>query len=713
MKRIINTLTIAAVCILAFACQEHEALDLPVNESIVLRLFSGAVKALDTDAEAYVNHVDVFIFEEVSGNPANGDYYGRYEVKNVNKFTLNARRSSFPSDKRYSVYLVANSNLPTSTFEDIDDYADLVPIRQTDENLYISGLTLPGAPQYFLMDAAVKNVQLNNGVLSDNTDLSVTLERAAAKVYINIKASENIEFKPFNVADGSDGGVYYIRNLPVDAFLLAEAKPEEETVATVVQTPYSNNQYFTWKPETDNKNVTLTAYVYPHHWTDASLLEQETCVVMNLPLTYTKDGVETHHYNSWYKIPMTGEKFFRRNNYYEVNIDLNRPGATSETVPYDLTEVHYNVMDWAPQSVDVGGEDKPVYLMVNKTKLAMHNVATDASTLEFASSSPVTVTVKDAYYLDKFGQKKSVTDQVLGDINGVTEGGIAGNITVNSPVPENNAIRYFTLVVTNQDGIAREVAVTQYPLEYITNQQGWYSYREDFGGTNYQNQGNRRVAANWSSNSWSYYTSQSDNYFFGSKVATQYANGTSEIYRYWYSSRNGTYRLSQEVSSGIQSLNNARMYHVQITSTSDSYIVAIPKRDPVTDYTLSDADNSQLVSPSFMIASQLGATTSVSSTNSTYISRAQSHCSQYVETYFEDANGNMEWDSGEEVIHLDDWRLPTEKEIEIIVNFQTSSEVMDVVLAGANYFCASPDGYVRTGVASGNSIYTRCIRDVY
>ena len=241
--------------------------------------------------------------------------------------------------------------------------------------------------------------------------------------------------------------------------------------------------------------------------------------------------------------------------------------------------------------------------MVNKTKLAMHNVATDASTLEFASSSPVTVTVKDAYYLDKFGQKKSVTDRVLGDINGVTGGGIAGNITVNSPVPENNAIRYFTLVVTNQDGIAREVEVTQYPLEYITNQQGWYSYREDFGGTNYQNQGNRRVAANWSSNSWSYYTSQSDNYFFGSKVATQYANGTSEIYRYWYSYRNGSYRLSQEVSSGIQSLNNARMYHVQITSTSDSYIVAIPKRDPVTDYTLSDADNSQLVSPSFMIAS--------------------------------------------------------------------------------------------------------------
>ena len=114
-----------------------------------------------------------------------------------------------------------------------------------------------------------------------------------------------------------------------------------------------------------------------------------------------------------------------------------------------------------------------------------------------------------------------------------------------------------------------------------------------------------------------------------------------------------------------------------------------------------------------MIASQLGATSSTESTSQTYIERAKSHCSQYVETYFDDADGDGVWDQGETLHHLDDWRLPTEAEIAIIVKFQTSSEVMDVVLAGANYFCASPTGYVSTGVDSGNGKYTRCIRDVY
>ena len=108
--------------------------------------------------------------------------------------------------------------------------------------------------------------------------------------------------------------------------------------------------------------------------------------------------------------------------------------------------------------------------------MEMYNVETDATTLKFASSSPVVITVENVYYYNKFGQKTSVSPR----ITGTTDGGIAGNITVNSPVPTNNAIRYFTLVVRNQDGLTERVEVTQYPLEYITNTQGYYSYRSDF-----------------------------------------------------------------------------------------------------------------------------------------------------------------------------------------------------------------------------------------
>ena len=62
MKRIIDTLIISAVSLLAFSCQEEQGLDVATNESIVLDLSSGLSRAADTDVESYVNHLDVFIF---------------------------------------------------------------------------------------------------------------------------------------------------------------------------------------------------------------------------------------------------------------------------------------------------------------------------------------------------------------------------------------------------------------------------------------------------------------------------------------------------------------------------------------------------------------------------------------------------------------------------------------------------------------------------
>ncbi|MBR5568979.1 MAG: hypothetical protein IKW27_09595, partial [Bacteroidales bacterium] len=488
MKRILNTLLISAVAMLTFSCQEEIGVNAPMNESIVLDLSSGLTKAADTDVESFVNHLDVFIFDVNGTEPGAEVYYERYQVNNAASLVLNAKRSTFAAGQKYYVYLLANSNLPKSDFEAVESYNDLIDKKQEDYNLHLTGLTIDGAPSYFLMDAVAfqggsSPVVLNNGVSSDDTVLDAVLRRAAAKVVINIKASEKVEFKAFTIEDGSEGGLYYLRNMPYDTYLLAEARAEEDIyTAKVRNTKKSNNAYFSWNPTQDSKNVSLVTYVYPNNWADQSSLERETCVVMNLPLTYTDGELVKDYANCWYKIPMTDEQMFKRNNYYEVNIDLNRPGAISESTPVDLEDVYYSVIDWTEHNVYVGGDDKPKYLMVNKEYMEMRNIAVDATTLEFASSSPVTITVKDIYYYNKFGIKTTVNPT----ITGTTEAdATTGNITVNSPVPTNNAIRYFTLVVTNEDGITREVEVAQYPLEYITNQQGWYSYRSDFATDQY------------------------------------------------------------------------------------------------------------------------------------------------------------------------------------------------------------------------------------
>ena len=708
MKRILNTLLISAVSVLAFSCQEMPDIDMASNESIVLDISSGLTKAADTDVESFVSHLDVIIFDIDGTVPGNKVYSGRYNVNNASSVTLNAKRSSFPAGSRYYVYLIANSTLPDADFTAVTTYNDLVDKKQEDYDLHLTGLTVEGAPKYFLMDAVAEDadgaspVVLNNGVLSDNTVLSALLTRAAAKVVVNIKASEKVEFKNFTVAEGSEGGLYYLRNMPYDAYLLAEAREDEDIrTAKVRNTSKTNNAYFTWNPSADSRNVSLTTYVYPNNWADNSILERETSIVVNLPMTFTSDGTSTDYKNSWYKIPMTDEKMFRRNNYYEVNIDLNRPGAATETVPEELKDIYYSVTEWTVQDIFVGGDDRPKYLSVNKELMEMHNIAVDATTLEFASSSPVTVTVKDIYYYDKFGQKTPVSP----DITGTTDGGIAGNITVNSPVPTNNAIRYFTLVVTNQEGITREVTVAQYPLEYITNQQGWYSYRSDFytgtyAPTTYEYKGSRRVAADWDNNSWDYSTSVQNNYFFGSKVARMNDDGTSRLYYYSWSQYGSTVNTN---AGNLTSLDNARMYHVQITSSSGKYTIGIPKQD-ANGFTDDGEDNAELVSPSFMIASQLGATQPPTS-----VEQAERHCREYVEVH--DPDNNPDTDNA---IHYDNWRLPTAAEIQIIIDFQyAENAAMDEVLSGPYYWSATGQVNNPGSGDDGTQSAVRCIRDVY
>ena len=735
MKRIINTILISALSALFFSCQTKEEMNVPMNESIVLNLSSGLTKADHSSTEAFVNHIDVFIFESVSGAPATGKYYGRYVVNNASSLTLDAQRSDFLQTKKYFVYLVANSVVEESEFATYTDHNALLNKIQEDRNLHLTGLNITNAPKHFLMDALAKDengsypVQLNNGNPSDDTILSAQLKRAAAKVVINVTASSKVEFMPYTIAEGSEGGLYYIRNLPYQTYLLAEAKNAEDITAEVRNTSKSDSEYFTWSPETDNKNVSLTTYVYPHSWSNTSILEEETCVVMNLPLKYTDDlGNEHIYHNSWYKIPMTDDKMFERNNYYEVNITINRPGAIAESTPVDVEDVYYTVADWVPVLVNVGGETRPNYLQLNTNHVDIYNENSDETSLRFASSTPIPangITLLEAYYYNYLDKRVDIqtndTYRIYSQIKATAQQNVLnGNITINSPFYSatqdyhSNAIRYLKFRVQNSSGQTAEFTVAQYPTLYITNELGAYSYRSDFGGTTYEQRGNPNYSAvNWDSGSWSYAQQGSINsYFFASKFVNGNANSSGnydiEVY-YWPSSGN-----RRTVTDGT--FNNPRMYHVHVTATSADYIVAKPRLD-ADGFTESSLENTKLVSPSFMIASQLGATNIPSSGGGFGgsfggsikelpggIDQAKRHCELYVEV---GADGQV----------YDDWRLPTAAEIDIIIKHQHASDAMAEVLSGSRYYCAyniesgQPIHTKSSEGGNSGSCHVRCIRD--
>ena len=643
------------------------------------------------------------------------------------KITLSAQRSTFDENESYWVYLIANSTADVSIFEDENfTLTSLNALKQEDKDIHMTGLaSATGVPQTFLMDgvaypkgeqepATVKMVVLNSGDKTNDTELQTVLRRAAAKIVVNIKSGEHVQFD--NGPQTYHAG-YYLRNMPYSTSVIKPAMMDKDD-AELMTPELNNGGYFKWTPSV----ITVTAYAYAHVWDNASTLEKEVRLIVNIPMNYLPDNATEWKFldNSYYQIPVSTKKELNRNTCYEVNVTVDAPGGSNPSKPVLLKDISYSVRDWDEERINVGGDtDRPAYLTLNEYEMEMHNMADDNTTLEFASSSEVTATIDRVYYIDKFGQEKELTQITNGSadewgenigsdyrpnwknrciIKITPDENITGKIQVHGDVPGNNAVRYIIFTVENEEGIKREVKVAQYPLEYITNIQGWYSYRSDFGGTtweNYRDPSQKRVSAyNYDSrnDTWSYSATRYGNdYIFTSKVAEEIETGSnrgkSSISYYYYN------RWQTSLSTNeIWNAGNARMYHVQITASSGDYTLGQPritngKTDP-------GEDNAELVSPSFMIASQLGAVFSISDEE-----MAASHCREYVEVA---QDGTV----------YDDWRLPTRAELEIIMEFQyKENAAMDEVLAGPSYWSAS--GLVYNNKGSGTAKTIRCIRDAY
>jgi len=163
--------------------------------------------------------------------------------------------------------------------------------------------------------------------------------------------------------------------------------------------------------------------------------------------------------------------------------------------------------------------------------------------------------------------------------------------------------------------------------------------------------------------------------------------------------------------------NNNHIYIVKLSETSTEYTIGRPIIDD--DFGHS---NDNVVSPAFMIASQLGNFSRnplekpglyTTLDAATY---ASLHCKTYLE-YGRDGNGNLKYYTG--------WRLPTKAEINIIINYQgnKAEQVPALGISGddriiapvlyAGYYISLDRDAVATNYDNTNSNYTvRCVRDL-
>ena len=724
MKQLLYRLLFGCMTLLLLAACEADNAPFENNADgsncVILNLEASSVPIRATvagnDKENAVDHIDVFVFKTDTDNTL--FHYERLQLTaaNAGKAALTKKRSEFGPNENYKVYIVANSTI--TDFATVKSLDDLKGKIQEDKAIHLTGLdNLQNVPQYFLMDGIAKasstsadnTVILNDGMLANNTELKVDLKRAAAKIIVHMKKGSQVQF---STKPGQDGALYYMRNLPYSSTVLSGVGND----AKLRTSQPISTKYFDWKTE----EITVTAYAYEHKWENISTLEKEPRLIVNIPLTYTPEDSQSKAEtlkNSYYQIPVSRDQLLERNTCYETTVTINAPGGSDPSEPLKLEPINYTVNEWIGKPINIGGEtDNLAYLTLNKYDMEMHNLTDDNTTLEFASSSNVKAKITKVWYIDKFGQEKTLSQvrtnpnqwsesngNNLCEITITPDENITGNIHVHGTVPENNTIRYITFELTNEDNITRTVTVAQYPLEYITNIQGWYSYRMDFEGTNYEKGENSHYTCatsyTKSTDKWSFST-YDYNRFFGSKVAYVQRNGTSSLNYYYYEKGWLGSWTKKETSKNLSSLNNARMYHVRITATSGEYTLGRPRMiDGKTD---GGKDNEVLVSPSFMIASQLGA---VNSNACKSVEMAASHCKQYVETY-KDKEGKVH--------HVKGWRLPTKAEVAIIMKFQKKEDAIDVVLSGNQYWCASGCVKTSTGeIISSTGSPVRCIRDAY
>lgn len=602
------------------------------------------------------------------------------------------------ADATYDIYVVANAHEGSTSLQSVTTLDGLLSAVDEDADIWkLEGANI-GTGTVGYTDKRFAMSGVSSGFVpnaeEDECTIPVTMERLAAKVEVNITFSDGFKAK------FTPRGFYSsLRNYATRSLLRAD-KEESFTDRGIAGNGANDPMVAAPEKDFDKRTAKLVLYTYPTDWGGDVL--QETFVLLNMPGNYTEqEGAQPEDKGSnYYKIPVrlgdaTAHQL-NRNTIYRVNVTIDRSGQPQLDVPVELKPT-YEVIPWTTVTIDVDGGNLN-YLELLKDEIIMKNI--DESLEQyFTSSSPVTASIDEVYYYDKYGTKQTISRNSYGryGISVEPAPGNFGNVTINSDVPTNNGIRYIKVTVTNGQELSKEFTVKQYPLEYIVTVPGWYSYRTDniCGGevvkweAEFNKDLDRPVT---SANS------------FDSKV---YIEEENQIYTYnfkqdsWWVSTGrweGYYEYSNwkaEKGTRQNGNDNNNMYFVRITKTSNEYVLSVPAMDS-NGYTESSSKNNQLVAPAFMIASQLG---------TVYPQRfndAKEHCKQYAE---KSLDGQV----------YEDWRLPTEAELEIIDRYQnTDGSVIDEVLGGRYYWAASGKAYETQKGTDGeeNNAYIRCIRTV-
>lgn len=559
-------------------------------------------------------------------------------------------------NKNYFVYSIANAK---EDLTQVKSLADLEKKVQTDEDIWKPYSSDKNATKNFLMTA--------------NSDWTVSKEptqtidskltRAAAKIVVNLK----INVTGYEVVETP---TWQLLNYNTKTTLFGVNKVK--SIASMSETETNE----TMAKTTDGYQ--LVTYSYATSWDDNASAPQAKIKVM---LKKGEEKPVDYYYSIPVRDPKATTKSLERNYVYTANATVTSLGSSSDITYGDAMNLVYDVQKWTKGKETTINAGDQKYLLVSPTFMIMKNQRFDNSTIKFYGSGECKVETVEIYYYDKNGKKQPCSGSQYFDASaeyakghgelkdkGTIVIGKENTTTVNDFVPL--SVKYIKIKVTC-DGLEELVTIKQYPLEYIQGIAGWYSTKDGW--------------IDWQTDQVSHQTQKtySDD-IFNTRVYEN--NNMYEYYDYGTGWWGANPPFTAQKGSRLTEQNNNQMYVVQITETDGTYVIGH-----------GTSDNDDMVSPAFMLASQLGVVT----INNSSFNMAKNHCDKYIEVNTDKKK-------------YTDWRLPTPSEVKVICKYQNdkNQNVMSEVLKRKYYWTRNGQKTLANSQDNLSKGFIRCVRDL-
>ena len=637
---------------------ETSSESLSIKPSVTEATVSRAVASDQALREAALDNLYVKIFDK------------EYKEQSVNKkFDSNLQSNqkeilgqgnwkvdlNLQENKDYFVYSIANAK---EDLTQVNSLADLENKVQTDADIWKPYSSDKNATKNFLMTA--------NSPWTVSQEPTQTIDskltRAAAKIVVNLK---------INVAGYEVVGIPTWQLLNYNTQTTLFGVNRAKSIASMSETETNEAMAKT------ADGYQLVTYSYATLWDDNASAPQAKIKVM------LRKG-EEKPVDYYYSIPVRDPKATKsldRNYVYTANATVTSLGSSSDITYGDAMNLVYDVQKWTKGKETTINAGDQKYLLVSPTFMIMKNQRFDNSTIKFYGSGECKVQTVEIYYYDKNGKKQSCSgSQYFNASANYAEGhgelkdkgtiviGEEKSTTANDFVPL--SVKYIKIKVTC-DGLEELVTIKQYPLEYIQGIAGWYSTKDDW--------------VDWQTDQASHQTQKtySDD-IFNARVYEN--NNMYEYYDYgtgWWGTRPP---FTAQKGSRLTEQNNNQMYVVQITETDGTYVIGH-----------GTSDNDDMVSPAFMLASQLGV---VTISNSSF-DMAKNHCDKYIEVNTDKKK-------------YTDWRLPTPSEVKVICKYQNdrTQNVMSEVLKRQYYWTRNGKKTLANRQDGSSLGFIRCVRDL-